>query len=460
MLSFNIINFEELRNSKMDRLPFRCVLLLSLCALLLAAPIVRSAEANGAVYIRADGSVEGTDKIQCDGNVYTFTDDIFDSIVVEKDDVLVDGAGYSLQGTGIGGGINLMGRINVTVKNIEISNFFYGIYLNSSLNNRLSNNSVQANFYGIYLSASSNNTILGCNITENDSTGVWFRCSSNNDITENRITGNGQDGIWLSCSSNNNRVSENIVEANAYGIRIDDYSNNMLRNNDLVDNVCNFGVFGSLLPEFIQDIDESNTVNGKPVYYWVNLQDAAVPLDAGYVALVNCSGITVQNLNLSNNGQGLLLASTTESSITQNNITANIHGIYMCGSANNTVTGNNITKNLANGIYLYYSQNNTFFHNNFIDNTTPVYDVGDPSNSWDNGIEGNHWSNYNGTDMDGDGIGDTPYVLDENNQDNHPLVNTIPEFPSWIILPLLIIATLLVIICKQRLQKCQNSNHI
>jgi len=437
----------------MDTLPFRRVLLLTLCVLLAAAPIVWSAEANEAIYIRADGTVEGTDKIQRDGNVYTFTGNISGPVVVEKDDVVVDGAGCGLQGTGIGAGINLTGRINVTVKNIEISNFFYGIYLDSSLNNSLSNNNVRENLYGIFLSESSSNTILGCNITENGSSGVWFRCSSNNDINENRITENGQDGVWLSCSSDNNRVSGNTVGANAYGIRIDDYSNNMLRNNELTDNVCNFGVFGSLLPEFIQDIDESNTVDGKPVYYWVNRQDAAVPLDAGYVALVNCSGITVQNLDLSNNGQGLLLASTAESSITQNSITGNIHGIYMCDSANNTVAGNNITKNLANGIYLYYSQDNTFFHNNFLSNTTPVYDVGDPSNSWDNGVEGNHWSNYNGTDTDGDGIGDTPYALDGNNQDNHPLVNTIPEFPSWAVLPLIIAATLLVAVYKQRLPK-------
>jgi parallel beta-helix repeat protein len=447
----------------MDKLPFRCVLLLSLCALLAAAPIVWSAEANGAIYIRADGNVDGIDKIQREGNVYTFTDNIYCPIVVEKDDVLVDGAGYSLQGTGIGAGINLTGRINVTVKNIEISNFFYGIYLNSSLNNNLSNNIIQANFYGIYLSASSNNTIVGCNITENESSGVWLRCSSSNDINENRITGNGQDGIWLSCSSDNNRVSGNIVIANVYGIRIDDYSNNILRNNELIDNECNFGVFGSLLPEFIQDIDESNTVNGKPVYYWVNRQDVAVPLDAGYVALVNCSGITVQNLNLSNNGQGLLLASTAESSITQNNITGNVHGIYMCGSANNTVTGNNITKNLANGIYLYYSQNNMFFHNNFIDNTNPVYDVGEPSNSWDNGVEGNHWSNYeekypNSTELDSSGIWNTPYVLDGNNQDNYPLANAIPEFPSWTILPLLLVASFAAIIYKQGLLKKSAKN--
>jgi len=442
----------------MDKLLFRHVLLLSLCALLVTAPIFRSVKANGIIYIRADGTVDGTNKIHRDGNVYTFTDDIFDSIVVEKDDVVVDGAGYGLQGTGIGTGINLMERTNVTVKNIEISDFFYGIYLNSSLNNSLSSNNVRGNFCGIYLSASSNNTIIGSNITKNDSSGVWLRGSSNNDITENRIIENGQDGIWLSSFSDNNRVLGNIIRTNAYGIRLDDYSNNILRNNDLRDNGCNFGVFGSLLPEFIQDIDESNTVNGKPIYYWVNRQDVTVPLDAGYVALVNCSGITVKNLNLSNNGQGLLLAHTTESSIIQNNITDNIHGIYMCGCSNNTVTGNNITKNLANGIYLYYSQNNRFFHNNFISNTNQVYDVGASSNIWDNGVEGNHWNNYedkypNDTEPDSSGIWNTPYVLDGNNQDNYPLVNQfiIPEFPSWTILPLFLTATLFALIIKKRL---------
>jgi parallel beta-helix repeat protein len=385
-------------------------------------------EANGTVYIKADGTIEGTDRILREGKVYTLTCDLFIPIVVEKDDVVIDGAGYSLQGNGIGTGINLIGRTNVKVKKIEITNFFYGIYLNYSISNIISNSSVQANFSGIFLSASSNNSIINCNITKNGSSGIWFRCSSNNKINGNRIAQNEQDGIWLSCSSDDNIVTENMITTNGYGIRIDDYSNNMLRNNDLADNGYNFGVLGSLLPEFIQDVDESNTVNGKPIYYWINRQDITVPFDAGYVALINCSGITIEKLNLSSNVQGLLLASTTESSIIQNFVANNIHGIYICDSVNNTIIGNNITRNPANGIYLYYSQNNTFVHNNFLCNTNPVYDVGDLSNIWDNGVEGNYWSNYedkypDSVEFDTSGVWNTPYVLDGKNQDNYPLVN-------------------------------------
>jgi hypothetical protein len=46
----------------------------------------------------------------------------------------------------------------------------------------------------------------------------------------------------------------------------------------------------------------------------------------------------------------------------------------------------------------------------------PVY-----VNKWDNGSIGNYWSNYNGTDANNDGIGESPYMMDVNNKDNYPL---------------------------------------
>ena len=117
----------------MDKLPFMCLLLLSLAVSSVAAPVILPVKAAEVIYIRADGTVEGTNKISQDGNIYTFAGDIFESVVVEKDDVVVDGAGYSLQGTGVGTGISLNGRTNVKVQNMKISNFLYGIVLDSSL---------------------------------------------------------------------------------------------------------------------------------------------------------------------------------------------------------------------------------------------------------------------------------------------------------------------------------------
>jgi hypothetical protein len=110
-----------------------------------------------------------------------------------------------------------------------------------------------------------------------------------------------------------------------------------------------------------------------------------------------------------------------------------------------------------------YSQggahDNIIYYNNFINNTKNVYNevvMAVPAVSiWDNDAVGNYWSDYNGTDANNDGIGDIPYVIDENNQDNHPLMTpvnisnvippspeAIPEFSTWIILPLFMIVTL------------------
>lgn len=44
------------------------------------------------------------------------------------------------------------------------------------------------------------------------------------------------------------------------------------------------------------------------------------------------------------------------------------------------------------------------------------------------GLLGNHWADYEGVDEDGDGIGDMPYVLDEENVDYHPLIQPVESY--------------------------------
>jgi nitrous oxidase accessory protein NosD len=84
--------------------------------------------------------------------------------------------------------------------------------------------------------------------------------------------------------------------------------------------------------------------------------------------------------------------------------------------------------------------NNTFYHNNFVNNKKSVDLVTDQivrGNFWDDGKEGNYWDDYNGTDSGKDGIGDTPYVINENNQDRYPLMapfdvsSVTVELPEW-----------------------------
>jgi len=90
---------------------------------------------------------------------------------------------------------------------------------------------------------------------------------------------------------------------------------------------------------------------------------------------------------------------------------------------------------------------NVIYHNNFVNNTNHV-EKDDSNGIWDNGEEGNYWDKYTGLDSDGDVIGNTPYVIDHNNQDNYPLLNPwIPPnqksepFPiTWILVIIGIIA--------------------
>jgi len=90
------------------------------------------------------------------------------------------------------------------------------------------------------------------------------------------------------------------------------------------------------------------------------------------------------------------------------------------------VSGHNITANQG-GVWFYGSDNNIFYHNNFISNTEQV-DSTYCMNVWDDGIEGNYWSDYNGIDYDYDGIGDILYFIESIDVDCYPLVGMFSSF--------------------------------
>jgi len=180
-----------------------------------------------AIIIRSDGSVVGTDKIQRDGNVYTFIDNIVNqSVVVERDDIVVDGAGYFIEGldSGLGSppdgyGILVEGRRNVTISNVAIQHFFYGICLNSSSKNRITRSNITNNSKGIYLENSSDTTIRESQITNNTDIGIYLFESPDTNIVDNLIGDNANDGISLFLSSDNN-VNYCEIRDNGVGIRI------------------------------------------------------------------------------------------------------------------------------------------------------------------------------------------------------------------------------------------------
>jgi parallel beta-helix repeat protein len=124
----------------------------------------------------------------------------------------------------------------------------------------------------------------------------------------------------------------------------------------------------------------------------------------------------------SNQGNGVYLVSSNSNTIQDNTIESNYIGIYFSNSDSNDVKNNNIQNNENYGIYLHVtSTDNTIYLNDF-SHTQGINARDQGTNNWDYNSQGNYWDDYNDYDNNDDGIGDNPYIIEGNgNQDNFPL---------------------------------------
>jgi len=304
------------------------------------------------------------------GNVtYTFTSDLVnDSIVIERNNIIMNGAAYTLQGnTALSVGMNLTGRSNVTIENMKITGFSYGVYLYSSSNCTVSGSNITNNRYdaGVYLNHSPNNTVSRNNITNNLDYGVYLEFSSNTTVSGDNITNNGYYGVYLA-SSPNNTVSGNT------------FTNN-----------------GLYVSQSLHNIAVNNSVNSKPLVYLEDNSGGNVS-DAGQVVLVDCNSMTLDNLNISQAGIGVELWQTNNTRITNDNITNNWQGIYLDSCTNNTISGNNkLTNNVQMGVDFESCPKSTIAGNNITGSYYGVYLDSSPNSTVSgNNITNNEWGIY------------------------------------------------------------------
>jgi len=355
------------------------------------------------------------------------------------------------------------------------------IYLRAN-NVTITGFTVQNATNGINMDNANNCTISGNKITSNQEDGVMIKSGSNNTLSNNVVYLNGGHGIQTVFSSSQNRIIDNLLTENKIGMLVSAGRDHFLRNNNMAGNILNFGVLGSSPIEFVHDIDVSNVVDDKPVCYLTDQHNLVIDPstfpDLGYLALVNSDNITVRNLNLANNYQGILLANTTRSLVEHVTASHSLYGIHLVFSSYNTIGNNIVNPNVeaATGIHLGNSKHNTLahndvdscerglyltayssentivenkilnsqygisllvsssgnliYHNNFINNTQQATTSATSSSIWDNDYPsgGNYWSDYedkypNAEELDGSGIWDTPYVINGADQDNYPLMN-------------------------------------
>jgi putative cofactor-binding repeat protein/parallel beta-helix repeat protein len=558
------------------RITSTTVLLLILSVALVAVPEVKIVKADpifGVIRITPDGTVEGTDKIQRDGNVYTFTGDIngylnstFGDLkgflLVMRDNVVIDGAGHTLQCNGTGVGIFMRSMHNVTVKNFNLKGFAVGISLyvmdpvvpleypmgrGHALNNQILNNNITVSYnesimtgelggWGIYLEFANNTVVSGNTIvTSNPERGIF--CGSgcydttltNNKligcglrlfrVERNTLTGNtindkpvvhfngatnqvidGAEQVFLfNCS---NMTIKNIHPSANYTIAIQlektrnsevtgcegtisltNSSNNSVYDNHpsmiaLFSNSKYNHIFGNVIangsvifPRATSDYYDGLMCiqiygSDHNLVYWNELLNSNYGIRVGDIDPRESENNDIYQNNITDMSVGISCNYGSNNTIHANSIADCGAGISLTYADNNRVFQNNI-QNCGTGISIYVSNSNRFYSNNFIGNEQQIFERHDHflypgtylqsiNNMWDNGTTGNYWSTYNGTDSDGDGIGDESYNIYENYTDRYPLMNptdvtVIPEFPSWVVLPLAMTVTLVVAILRRRI---------
>jgi len=234
-------------------------------------------------------------------------------------------------------GIRLKSVSNGTIINNNCSsNPIIGIYLENCNNNTISGNTLNYNTmgYGIFLVKSHNNTLLGNTGNYNGDIGIYLAGCDNNTISGNIATKNDHYGIYL--SGNNNIATGNLM------------------------NECGLRVSGSLESLSSNNIDTTNLVNGKPLYYYVDRASLEPSnfTNAGQVIMAYCNDSLLTNLNVSYSSIGITLLSSNNNYILGNTANNNIfNGISVDGD-NNTISGNTVNNNDFDGLSIGGNYNN------------------------------------------------------------------------------------------------------
>ncbi|GAH42836.1 unnamed protein product, partial [marine sediment metagenome] len=141
----------------------------------------------------------GVDAVDEGGTVYVHAGTYSENVVIGRSLTLEgeDADTTILQGTGSGYGLYSNGISGITITNLLIDGFSYGIYLYSSGSSTVTDNTVTDNYYiGIYLYSSGSSTVTGNTVTYNN-WGIYLGSSGSSTVTDNTVTDNNYFGIYL-----------------------------------------------------------------------------------------------------------------------------------------------------------------------------------------------------------------------------------------------------------------------
>ena len=323
-----------------------------------------------------------------------------------------DGAGHVIYATS--DWVNITG---FTATNGGTGMGYHGMYFRFVENCTVTNNTILSNYAaGIDFMFAENITIDGNHISGNFEAGIRIT-GSNNTIINNTIRRNDGYGIWVVESTetviNNNTVARNYNT----GIEILNTANTAISNNTVWGNEMGNGIrlWQSIRITISNNSVLSNWIDGVNLWFSDNniISNNTVinPLRDG-ISSYYSNNNTIANNVLANSAKAIVLSDSNDSAVVNNTVTCNYCGISLSGSSQNAV-------------YL----------NSLLNNTNQSFDDG--TNRWYSGYPsgGNHWDDYNGTDIKSgpnqdlpgsDGIGDSPYnITGGANQDTYPIMDSL-----------------------------------
>lgn len=364
---------------------------------------------GGTIYIREDGSVYPRDAPieRIDGDTYRLTSNVEVledyGIVIQRDNLILEGNRYSLKGPGIKenqyrAGIRTFNRANITIRNFNVMGFNIGIDVENSFHIVVSCNNVSDTFRGIRVLFGGNNTVAN-NVVRNAVSGIDVILSVDNTLVNNELwsggilvtsakntvannTVNGKPVLFLSrvenmeikgeygqiivIGSRSVRITELYME-NSPGISVWDSINVTIANN-----VFKFVRNAIDLNGLMDSIVENNTIiDGLSAIYMSSSSN--VKIASNYMSNIKYHGIYLaysdNNLILNNtiNGDfkeltGILLGDSSSNTVKENTIRSAFSGISIHGEGKNTVVRNKISQ-AWHCIYVGYTANNTIIDN-------------------------------------------------------------------------------------------------
>ncbi|MCQ8894811.1 MAG: right-handed parallel beta-helix repeat-containing protein [Methanolinea sp.] len=404
--------------------------------------------------------ITGPTVISEPGSYYLATD-IRDSpepvaILIQCSNVVIDGKGKIIDGTDKAESIGIkiynaaMTLVNVVIRNVVLSDWDSGIFINDVKNSQFEKITSKSNLnHGVLVAHSMGNTFSKITATDNGGVGVLlyfqsnhntlteitsqnngldgvrFRFSNGNRLQKSKVLNNGQHGINFDEEANYNTIIQSTINGNGRnGIRVYKSNYNTITQNTLTGNK-NTGIY---CEQSDYNVISGNTVKDSNVH--------GIQLTTDCVDNVVSKNV-VQNSTIN----GIDIRSDSKDNLINGNTVdkCGAYGLMLAGNQN-VIYDNLVRENALAGMGIFSNAKDNIIFNNYFYNVNNTRFGTTNANTWNltrgevksitdgKYSGGNSWGQPNGQgfsqitpDSNKDGICDSPYTLAANNIDKLPL---------------------------------------